>query len=191
MKQAICIFVCLVFLSGCGGGAHYPKTWPKAVSTQKGDCPEISGEYYDLGAIDSDRYGGPDPGREKLSYWLTDSMRGGTKVKINLLSSDAVDVEVFSDNQSVEKKTLLRKNNQFSCSQGSLWLPKRVHNQGWFACPECWTYSTETRTFGFKRADDGSLIGREKLSFFGIAFFVIPCFNQSTDYWIQWEKDLN
>lgn len=167
-----------MFLTGCaplsGLSDSYPTKWP-TVQNSRG-CPDLTGSYMPIGLysnlpeIDSNNL----PSRMRLGS----STSGPIILESSLGALKAIVTNV--DGTKRFEVTMHEASNDFSCADGALVLRPIVQR----GAGGTGGYRSE-RTLFLRRANDGSLIGEDRLFSVGAALWIVPIVGSQT-YWYRW-----
>ena len=116
-----------VALTACVSIERFPEAWEPIIELGKKDCPQLIGEYSDLGEVPSGKY------QVSLASWLFESWDPHNKpdrIAFNL-SSDSLTVRTLGGARS-EMVSLDRNRGEFTCASGVLMIPrsKSINREG-------------------------------------------------------------
>ena len=168
MRKAV--LICCLLGSGCVFTTEYPSTWPQPESVVVGnECPDISGRFENVGRSADD-----DSTTPRLTEYAFES--DIMDVEYILIShpdakTTVIEAEVTNESGQIRE---LRKDIDFTCSDGKLWLSGSY----WDCCSgNALLYVARTKwRIGLTKTNDGSLVGDMHNGGVGLAMFlgIIP-----------------
>ena len=181
-------------LAGCmTTDAVYPVTWAGRVKLESEQCPNIDGEYRNLGDVSKETDIGSysvEPGSISLAHILAGAAEG--EERINFTSLDAVLDEHRSVDLRVAGDTLQVIANRTDGSVRTFQLPiGRECSGSMFDAGSEWNGSTtilasevDRSSMKLGRAEDGALLVRTSQS---IGFFItyVPIFGTKDERWLR------
>jgi hypothetical protein len=191
MIRSISMLIALGTLAGCGSklitgyDSSYPQQWPTRLPVvEQRHCADIAGTYSNLGRY-IHKYGTDNQSSptELLAFRLTKQVAWVGEVRLSLVDSDSLVVELLDNTKVVTKITLLKSLKQFDCDHGVLVLP-----------PDRWSNGDGTGGYrasmrlSLQKAVDGSLIGEDRLFSIGAVLWLVPIAGSQT-YWWRWSPD--
>ncbi len=179
MKNIPGFCIVVAVLSGCasltGISPDYPEDWPPVAASPGVECADLSGIYQNLATYSYL----PMTGANSLAFRLLGEMADSDSVVL-VYSSATLRVEARSNKGPVKVNVLSKDKGDFSCSEGAFVLPGVIHSDA----DGTGGYRSESRLY-LRRAEGGALIGEERSSGIGAAFWLIPVAGWQT-FWYQW-----
>lgn len=181
-----CITILLVtLLLGCqafSGVSHkYPDEWPKTIEADHNQCPDISGLYLNNDGIC--KY--PSLCESKRLYSrLTNQSGAGNAVLISKVN-DAELIIRLKHNEKITGNNILKEGSDYKCEGGSVWFGQGKSNYA-----DDLGYIDREFTMGFRKAEDGSLIGQHRNSGWGLAMWLVPV-GGTQILWYKWDETNN
>lgn len=184
-------------LTGCVSHQKYAETWPQLIKLPSGHCPNISGEYQDVGS---------DPEGKKLrgvlhgllAIPLPETERRSiidlykepkdcvecqdVKVAIEQPSIYSMNIRVSKVNSATKEFSLDKALGEYYCDDGAVFLVDPTFRQ-----PSAGGYGIAREGYSvlLRTSDDGSLLARVQMKAGGIAI-VIPYYVDMQS-WVRWE----
>jgi hypothetical protein len=161
-----------------------PSNWPVA-SQSTSACPDISGTYENVGSFSYAPTGGAQllatrfglQGNRIIQPWEKIE-----KVSLKQPNSNSISIEGFGSAGFHESRVLSSIAKEFSCENGQIVFPVIQHT----VTDGTGTVS-DNRYFRLTKADDGSLVGEERWTSTGLAFWIIPGIGSQT-FWFRWQQ---
>ena len=176
--RSVIILLVLLTCAGCVSSTQYPSYWPQPNLADTG-CPDIFGEYLDVGQLASMRGGSPAHPQSVLSRYFFDyDNREIAYTRISAVDADSIRVESVEPGKDPLSRRLDR-GEHFSCNDGRLWVsePLRIVDDG--------LSLRGSERIGLALADDGSLVGESRVRAAG-RVLVIPVVAREADH-VLWE----
>ncbi len=174
-------FVISAIAAGCsaftGISSAYPKGWPEIVSEPAG-CPNINGRYESQGGYSFL----PEENENSLVHRFGGEY--GRSVRIEL-SSDQLTVDMETIEGALFQKVLSGADGDFACGHGVLVLKPILQSGG----DGTGGYRSERRLV-LHRANNGDLIGEDRLFSVGAFLWVVPI-SGSQVFWYRWRAQTN
>jgi hypothetical protein len=194
MRKLTSTVAVLLLLTGCilnnwttGYPAGYPKEWPP-LTAQRGNCPDITGTFRDLGFLGYEDPKYPDAYASAVitgytlawRFFQEPTMSKERKVQISHPDTDSFIVEVLEQDKLVSSGTFSISSGDVACEEG--WVRLKPKVEGGLA--DVGVYRNKTY-IGLAKAVDGSLVSKEDTSGFGAVMFIIPLVSSQT-VWYRW-----